>query len=60
MTVTNPDNGQLKNVGKFSTTEVLGKKINAPKEEKIEFDDFFEWTSEDTEEELFKDFNHEE
>lgn len=52
MTVTNPDNGQLKNVGKFSTTEVLGKKINAPKKkekkEKIDSDDFFEWTSEDT------------
>lgn len=64
VTVTNPDNGQLKNVGKFSTTEVLGKKINAPKKkekkEKIDSDDFFEWTSEDTEEELFKDFIHEE
>lgn len=62
--VTNPDNGQLKNIGKFSSTEPLEKKINTSgkkeKKEKIDFDDFFEWTSEDTEEELFKDFIHEE
>ena len=64
VTVTNPDKGKLKNVGKFSTTEDLRKKVRVSvkkkKKETFELDDLFEWTAEDVEEELFKDFIHEE
>ncbi len=62
--VTNPDNGKLKNVGRFSSTEDLSKKANTSDNvkqlEENELENFFEWTEENTEEELFKDFIHEE
>lgn len=62
--VTNPDNGKLKNVGRFSSTEDLSKKANISDNvkqlEENELENFFEWTEENTEEELFKDFIHEE
>lgn len=63
MDVTNPDNGKLKNVGRFSSTEDLSKKANTSDNvkqlEENELENFFEWTEENTEE-LFKEFIHEE
>ena len=64
MDVTNPDNGKLKNVGRLSSTEDLSQKANTSDNvkqlEENELENFFEWTEENTEEELFKDFIHEE
>ena len=54
MDVTNPDNGKLKNVGRFSSTEDLSKKANTSDNvkqlEENELENFFEWTEENTEE----------
>ena len=62
MDVTNPDNGKLKNVGRCSSMEDLFKKANTSDNvkqlEENELENFFEWTEENTEEELFKDLFH--
>ena len=63
MDVTNLDNGKLKNVGRFSSTDLSQKantSDNVKQLEENELENFFEWTEENTEEELFKDFIHEE